>query len=277
MFFFIKLMLFFFLFFFYREEALENLAGYSNNEHRRFTDIDEARQYMTYNYNENFLYFDDTIYHTFSGTINVWTDGSAINNGYSNSRAGYGVFYSYNDDRNRSKRLDGDIQTNQRAELAAIYLAVGHAIKYRPKRLFIYTDSQYSINCLTKWYTKWESNGYMTASNRDVQNQDFIKAIRARIDYLKMYDVKIMLCFVNAHGSSYGNDQADTLARRGANLPTNLEMGRLPLTIDVLDGISSESEGEYYESDSDEDESDYDEDETDYDEDDYNEDDCYYC
>ncbi|KAF9899292.1 hypothetical protein BX616_003120 [Lobosporangium transversale] len=52
-----------------------------------------------------------------SDAIVAYTDGSSLGNGKSNSRAGVGVFFGVNDPRNVSERLDGDLQTNQRAEL----------------------------------------------------------------------------------------------------------------------------------------------------------------
>ena len=51
------------------------------------------------------------------GRIRVWTDGSSLGNGTKRAKAGSGVYFGPGDCRNRSERLPGPIQTNQRAEI----------------------------------------------------------------------------------------------------------------------------------------------------------------
>ena len=51
--------------------------------------------------------------------ILVFTDGSCSNNGFSNAKAGIGVYFSEDDSRNVSKKIEGK-QTNNTAELSAI-------------------------------------------------------------------------------------------------------------------------------------------------------------
>lgn len=50
-------------------------------------------------------------------TIIVYTDGACPNNGYAASVGGVGVFFGPRDSRNVSRPLEGDKQTNQRAEM----------------------------------------------------------------------------------------------------------------------------------------------------------------
>jgi ribonuclease HI len=97
----------------------------------------------------------------------VWTDGSALGNSRSNqnSVAGSGVYFDENHPYNRSVRLPGIVQTNQRAEiyvsllllnstlcelidlisLKAAIIALETAGFDTP--LAIHTDSQYLIKC----------------------------------------------------------------------------------------------------------------------------------
>lgn len=49
----------------------------------------------------------------------VYTDGSCINNGKPNAKAGIGIFFDINDPRNISKRIKGK-HTNNVDELTAI-------------------------------------------------------------------------------------------------------------------------------------------------------------
>ena len=94
--------------------------------------------------------------------MNVFTDGACINNGKPNAIAGIGVFIADNDPRNVSRRVEGK-QTNNVAELTAIKRAIDiliekNLIYYSIK---IYTDSQYSIDCVEKWYDMWiEKNNF---------------------------------------------------------------------------------------------------------------------
>ena len=56
--------------------------------------------------------------------LSFYTDGACQGNGTEGARAGVGVFYGKNDPRNISTSLQGKHQTNQRAELTAIKLAL---------------------------------------------------------------------------------------------------------------------------------------------------------
>ena len=49
----------------------------------------------------------------------VYTDGACSNNGKLNAKAGYGIYFGENDNRNTYKRIEGK-QTNNIAEITAI-------------------------------------------------------------------------------------------------------------------------------------------------------------
>jgi ribonuclease HI len=151
----------------------------------------------------------------------VYTDGASSNNGYASARAGYGVFYGDNDYRNKSAALSSnEPQTNQRAELHAIVDALRSAVDSPDsdsKNLRIMTDSKYSRDCLTSWADKWESNGYISSSGREVQNQDLIKNGRSLMKQLESQGGSIEIEHVKGHADNYGNNQADKLAVQGRN------------------------------------------------------------
>ncbi|KAJ2731063.1 hypothetical protein IW152_004813 [Coemansia sp. BCRC 34962] len=79
-----------------------------------------------------------------------------------------------------SGSLSGSRQTNQRAELAAINQAVYQANESargsssRPT-VVIKTDSQYSIDSLTKWHHNRDRNGCVNQVGNPVANQDLIR------------------------------------------------------------------------------------------------------
>ncbi|KAI1418150.1 RnaseH-domain-containing protein [Hypoxylon sp. FL1857] len=143
----------------------------------------------------------------------VYTDGSSLSNGRAGAIAGVGVWFGHGDRRNVSERLQGDIQTNQRAELTAILRAlqkvpVGEKIR-------IFSDSKYSISCVTEWYVNWQKNGWKTQSG-PVKNKDLIEAIRAKIDERTKAGTKTYFQWVKGHAADAGNVAADDLAVRGA-------------------------------------------------------------
>ena len=90
--------------------------------------------------------------------INIYTDGACSNNGKKTAKAGIGVYIE--DICNISERLIG-LQTNQRAELYAILKSLQLINIEEYKTINIYSDSQYSINCITKWIYGWLKNNWL--------------------------------------------------------------------------------------------------------------------
>ncbi|KAK2735298.1 hypothetical protein FQN57_001193 [Myotisia sp. PD_48] len=154
------------------------------------------------------------------GMLNIYTDGSAIKNGMAGARAGVGVYFGPGDEsRNVSEPLKGERQTNQRAELTAISRALSIAPRHRD--VTIYTDSKYSINCVTVWCVNWKRNNWMTSDNRPVENKDLIQPIIAKIEERTGLNVKTLFQWVKGHSRDPGNEAADRLAVRGAGLEPN--------------------------------------------------------
>jgi ribonuclease HI len=112
-----------------------------------------------------------------------------------------------------SERLEGDIQTNQRAELTAMLRALEKSSVNQ--RVRIYSDSKYSISCVTEWYVNWKKNGWRTKDG-PVKNRDLVEAIRAKIDERAKAGTPTLFQWVKGHASNPGNVAADTLAVQGA-------------------------------------------------------------
>lgn len=83
----------------------------------------------------------------------------------------------------------------------------------------IHTDSQYSINCVTQWYKKWEKNSWERGPNAPVQNQDLIRAIRDRVDERERAGTSTGFVWVKGHADVPGNVAADKLAVEGSRKP----------------------------------------------------------
>lgn len=152
--------------------------------------------------------------------LQIFTDGSCTHNGREYAIGGIGVYFPNGEYPNISKQFSHPPISNQRAELYAIYKAVKKFIHEIDKyhEITIYTDSQYSINCLTKWCNKWDKNGWKTL-NKPVKNQDIIRPI---IRMIKPYS-KIKFVHVGSHTNkkdylSICNDVVDKLAVRGRDI-----------------------------------------------------------
>lgn len=143
-------------------------------------------------------------------TITIYTDGACKNNGKKNAIAGIGV-YSENV-YNISEKIEGR-QTNQRAELYAILKALELTKIDDYSTVYIYTDSLYSINCITKWIYGWINNGWLDKKKKPVKNKDIIQPI---YNIYKKYS-NIRFIHIEAHTNktdihSLGNAKADELA-----------------------------------------------------------------
>ena len=109
--------------------------------------------------------------------------------------------------------------TNQRTELYAIFLAIKQLSKYydKTKIIKIYSDSEYSIKCVTQWIKTWKRNGWKTSKNEPVKNLDIIKPID---DLCQQYTVSFE--HIRSHTNkqdkqSLANEKADKLATLGRN------------------------------------------------------------
>ena len=152
-----------------------------------------------------------------NGALKIYTDGSSRGNGQAGSRAGFGVFFGPNDPRNIGARLAGDPQTNNRAELMAILRALESVPK--DQNVNVHVDSQYSLNCVTKWYRGWEVKNWMTSAGQPVLNKDEIEAIVKLIRERGKQGGETEFTKVPAHAKNVGNEAADRLANKGAMMP----------------------------------------------------------
>jgi ribonuclease HI len=149
--------------------------------------------------------------------MRVFTDGACSHNGRPDAKAGYAIWFPDAKTLSESARVPADqAQTNQRAELSAIHRAavILDANGYHGDDIKIYTDSEYSINCLTKWISGWVSRGWKTSAGGDVLHRDLIEATSTLLTKFKSHRfIHVRAHTGNEDDLSKNNDIVDRMAR----------------------------------------------------------------
>jgi ribonuclease HI len=170
--------------------------------------------------------------------MRIFTDGACSGNGRAGAKAGFAVWFPEARHLSCAERLPAtDSQTNQRAELSAIHRAVVLLDDggFHDEELVIYTDSDYSIKCLTQWLSGWASRGWKTAEGKDVLHQDLIKDTSSRLAKFKSH----RFVHVRAHTGgeddlSKQNDVVDRMAR--GTLDASVRVVEPPAIDDLFPG-----------------------------------------
>jgi ribonuclease HI len=112
--------------------------------------------------------------------IDVYTDGSCLNNGQAFARGGIGIYFPNGEHPNLTltyptKNLLTP-PTTKRCELLAVrYSLMIHWLCFRNEACTIHTSSDYVIKSLTSYSDKWIKNGWKKTNGEDVKNQDILK------------------------------------------------------------------------------------------------------
>jgi ribonuclease HI len=138
--------------------------------------------------------------------ITIYTDGACKGNP---GPGGWGAWLSSS---GHSKELWGGekLTTNNRMELTAVIEALT-ALKTRPSRVALHTDSEYVRQGITAWIHNWKKRGWKTADNKPVKNLDLWQ----KLDALASAH-QVQWHWVKGHAGDPGNERADALANRGA-------------------------------------------------------------
>jgi ribonuclease HI len=222
------------------KECEENIKGYSKSKYKKFKSIEKAEDYLKNtdlktNIEKKYegLVLDD---YEFNNCVNIYTDGSCINNGNPDAVGGYGIYFGEKNLKNVSKQIKPKKHhpiTNNRAELKAILEAFKIIVNdimddndvsdknnildennvldknnNGNKQIVIHTDSMYCIQVLLG-----EPTYKKILQGKNIANSDYIKK---GIKFLKEYP-QIKFHHVLAHTGkkdehSIGNENADKLA-----------------------------------------------------------------
>ena len=150
-----------------------------------------------------------------TSTAEIYVDGACRNNGHNNPQGGCGAYWGPYHPMNFSEKLEGDKQTNNRAELTAAIIGVSQAIRIGLKSVQIVTDSRYVKEGITKWIIDWKRNNWKTSEKsvkkrRDVLNKDlwvWLDSLRAQL--------QVEWKWVEGHKNDESNLCADELAKEG--------------------------------------------------------------
>ena len=96
----------------------------------------------------------------------------------------------------------------------------------RDRDVTIITDSQYSINCVTKWYVQWRQRNWKNSAGKPVENRDIIENLLERIETRASLKSHTEFEWIKGHDHDPGNEAADRLAVDGAKRAAAL--GALP-------------------------------------------------
>ncbi|CDO95942.1 unnamed protein product [Kluyveromyces dobzhanskii CBS 2104] len=169
--------------------------------------------------------------------LNVYCDGSSLNNGHGDARAGYGVYFEAQNKR-IARPLTHGAQTNNRAEISAVSEALcniwndlqeqrsslerssANGPRSELPKYVIHTDSEYVSKLLNDYANHTDPEDLRKAPNADlvapmVENYTMVKQFyEVNKDIVGSNGLQVQ--WVKGHAGVPGNEIADQLAREGA-------------------------------------------------------------
>lgn len=141
------------------------------------------------------------------GGYQVFVDGST-GESYHAGKAGFAAIVVLNDQIIDSySHQTKTTVTNNAAEFLAIIAGIHLAPKDCDVTLF--SDSQYCVNSLTKWWKRWEQRGWCRKKNHKIKN---LKLIQTALNGLQQKP-RIKLCWIKGHAGYKWNELADSMAK----------------------------------------------------------------
>lgn len=155
-------------------------------------------------------------YESHTDGIIIAVDGACRDNGRSNARAAYGVYFNIDSKYNTAGLLAEGPMTNQRAEITAAIEACRLCVlmlhnpnfDQKIRQIIIKSDSAYLVNSMVEYVEKWRLNGYTSSRGRPVVNADLLRGLDGCVVCLEEEDVDVRFW----HVPRAQNQQADKLA-----------------------------------------------------------------
>ncbi|MDY6899826.1 MAG: ribonuclease HI [Cyanobacteriota bacterium] len=150
----------------------------------------------------------------------IYTDGACTGNP---GPGGWGVVVYFDDGSVHELGDASKKTTNNRMEMQAAIAALEFLeSSEQNKPITLYTDSEYLINCVTKWVKGWKRKGWKKSDGKPVLNQDLLQILD------NLNNQKIKWQHVRGHAGNIGNERCDTIARGFAS-------GKIPSLKQILD------------------------------------------
>ncbi|MFN6541534.1 MAG: ribonuclease HI [Nostoc sp. EkiNYC01] len=139
----------------------------------------------------------------------IYTDGACTGNP---GPGGWGVVVYFSDGSIHEMGDASAHTTNNKMEMQAAIAALEFLqTSQQTQPITLYTDSEYLINCVTKWVKGWKNKGWKKTDGKPVQNQDLLETL----DELNSEQVKWQ--YVKGHSGNIGNERCDAIARTYAS------------------------------------------------------------
>ena len=135
----------------------------------------------------------------------IYTDGACTGNP---GPGGWGVVVYFDDGSVHELGDASKKTTNNRMEMQAAIAGLEFLESSGQNTpITLYTDSEYLINCVTKWVKGWKRKGWKKSDGKPVLNQDLLQIL----DNLNNQQIKWQ--HVRGHAGNIGNERCDTIAR----------------------------------------------------------------
>lgn len=184
-------------------DAKKQIVGYSGASHKSFSTLQEAQEFLDSASVSKPQDDQPVQVLPVKGRTIIYTDGSA-----KDRKTGYGVIgIKENGERVQYNGPVPNGTTNNQAELYAIKIA----LEEFSGPLTIYSDSEYTINCLTVYIHNWKRNGWKSTRGQKIKNREWIEPISQLLEGRE--DVEFV--HVRAHSGFELNELADQCAKDG--------------------------------------------------------------
>ncbi|KAF2704177.1 ribonuclease H-like protein [Pleomassaria siparia CBS 279.74] len=124
----------------------------------------------------------------------VYIDGACRDNGRSNARASYGVYFGTGSPHNANGIVPNSVpQTSTRAEIEALAKAIDIIFSicnqdYRLSDIKIATDSSFLVKAMSEWVEGWIEAKGMGLNGRKVAHYERLKELHEKLDYMEYSD-----------------------------------------------------------------------------------------
>jgi len=145
-----------------------------------------------------------------SSGITVYTDGSALNNP---GPGGWGLIIQLQSGEIDEYSQGYEHTTNNRMEMMAVINALETLKDFKDDIITIHSDSQYTINGITKgWAKGWRKKGWKKGDGKPALNTDLWGIM---LDFVELFP-KLGFKWVKGHAGNPLNERADELANGAA-------------------------------------------------------------